>query len=167
MVQSSTIGNVIRSHDLVQIANEQGKLTAAKPEYSGYHFLAAAISPENPTYSSVASLVGPGAYIAAEAGKQILAQGLGDGSYNIYAGLCLPEHWGKENPLVADSSQLRQSLLQTEFADWAPVNTDLIKRSDGDFHPWPLYAMPPGALSWESVPDVTLIGDAAHVRYVL
>ena len=98
--------------------------------------------------------------------KSITAQGNGDGSYTIYAGLRLPEGWSAGDSLPTHSSHLRQSLLHNHFVGWAPVNTDLIKHSDGEIRPWPLYAMPPESLSWTTVPGVTLIGDAAHVRYV-
>lgn len=98
-------------------------------------------------------------------GKQIVALKLGDGSYYIGAGLRLPENWSLENAAVLkDPSALRRSLLNDYFADWPQLHTDLIKHSDGDFYAWPLYAMPTESLSWRTVPGVTLIGDAAHVR---
>lgn len=98
-------------------------------------------------------------------GKQIAAQRLGDGSYYVIVGLALPEHWAEENAaLVQDSATLRQALVLGNFAEWAKVHTDLIAHSDSEFHVWPLYAMPTESLAWKSVPGVTLIGDAAHVR---
>ena len=53
-------------------------------------------------------------------------------------------------------------LLGGGFGDWPQVHTDLIRLSDGAFRAWPLYTMPE-SLSWQTVPGVTLIGDAAHV----
>ena len=97
-------------------------------------------------------------------GKQIAAQKLGEGSYYIAVGLRLPEHWSSENAaLLKDPSALRQSLVHDYFINWPEVHTSLVKYSDGDFRAWPLYAMPTGSLSWQTVPGVTLIGDAAHV----
>lgn len=97
-------------------------------------------------------------------GKQISAQKLGDGSYDIAIGLRLPESWTSENAvLLEDPPALRQLLLSDYFIKWPQVHTDLITHSEGDFRAWPLYAMPTKSLSWQAVPGVTLIGDAAHV----
>ena len=96
--------------------------------------------------------------------KQFVVVKLGDGSYQIAVGLRLPEIWASENAaLLKDPSALRQSLLRDGFADWPQVHTDMIRHSDGDFRGWPLYAMPTKSLSWQTVPGVTLIGDAAHL----
>ena len=98
-------------------------------------------------------------------GKQIVALKLGDDSYYIGVGLRLPQNWSSENAAVLeDPSALRQLLLNDYFANWPQQHTDLIEHSEGDFYAWPLYAMPTESLSWKTVPGVTLIGDAAHVR---
>ncbi|KAF2470017.1 putative monooxygenase [Lindgomyces ingoldianus] len=139
-------------------------VTSAKPQYSGIYYLTTAIQPESPFHSSVVSLAGNGLYMAIGDGKQIVILKLGDGSYYIGFGLRLPENWSSEQAaLIKDSSALRQWLLSDGFADWPEAHTDVIRHSDGDFYVWPLYAMPTESLSWQTVPGVTLIGDAAHV----
>lgn len=92
------------------------------------------------------------------------AQYTGDGSYNIYLGLALPEHWGQNRSDSRNDAELRQALFANEFEDWASELKDWIRHSEGPIHAWPLYAMPVESLSWEPTPGVTLIGDAAHVR---
>lgn len=125
-----------------------------------------AIKPDNPFHHCAASLAGPGNYLAFGENKHIFVLKLGDGSYYVAAGLRLPEEWIKENAaLLEDSVALRQWLLQNHFADWPEFHTDVIKHSDADFRPWPLYGMPSDALPWQTVAGVTLVGDAAHVRY--
>ncbi|KAL9089770.1 MAG: hypothetical protein Q9165_005564 [Trypethelium subeluteriae] len=139
-------------------------ITSAKPQYSGLHYLTTSIKVGNPLHAHAASLAGRGNYLAVGGEKQIATQKLGDDSYYVAIGLRLPENWSRENSaLLEDSSSLRQSLLNEYFADWPQVHTNLIKHSEGDFHAWPLNAMPVDSLSWEAVPGVTLIGDAAHV----
>jgi len=103
--------------------------------------------------------------MALGSGKNIIAQRMGSGSYNIYAALPLPEHWSKEseNAELLHSPSFRQHLVQTHYADWSKDLTDLITLSDGDWHSWPLYTLPSEAVAWSSVPGVTLVGDAAHV----
>jgi 2-polyprenyl-6-methoxyphenol hydroxylase-like FAD-dependent oxidoreductase len=140
------------------------QVTSAKPQYSGIHYLTTAIQPENPVYSSAVSLAGKGLYMALGDEKQILVVKLGGGSYQIAVGLCVPESWSSENAaLLKDPSALRQSLLRDGFADWPQVHTDIIQHSDGDFRAWPTYSMPTKSLSWQTVPGVTLVGDAAHL----
>jgi 2-polyprenyl-6-methoxyphenol hydroxylase-like FAD-dependent oxidoreductase len=148
----------------LSLTDDGEQVTSAKPQYSGMHYLTTAIQPENPFHSSAVSLAGKGLYMALGDEKQILVLKLGDGSYQIAVGLRLPESWSSENAaLLKDPSALRQSLLRDGFADWPQVHTDMIRHSDGDFRAWPLYAMPTKSLSWQTVPGVTLIGDAAHV----
>lgn len=141
-----------------------GKVTSAKPQYSGVHFLTTTISPMNPFHSAVVSLVGNGNYIAFGEGNQMVALKLGDGSYYIGVGMRLPENWCSENATVLkDPSALRQLLRNNYFANWPQLHTDLFEHSDEHFYAWPLYGMPTESLSWRTVPGVTLIGDAAHV----
>lgn len=98
--------------------------------------------------------------------KQLVVQGSGEGSYRIYAGVSLPETWNSEDPLAKDSNALRQRLLDDQYADWAPVNREMIRNSEGDFYAWKLYTLRPEDMSWKPSPGATLIGDAAHVAYV-
>ena len=146
------------------MTDDREKVTSAKPQYSGLYYLTSTIRPDNAFHSSAASLAGQGNYLALGDEKQIAVQKLGDGSYYIAVGLRLPETWKSVNSgLLKNPSALRQSLLHDYFVDWPQVHTDLIKHSEGDFRAWPLYAMPTESLSWQAVPGVTLIGDAAHV----
>jgi len=126
-------------------------------------YLTTYIRPQNEHYSTAVSLAGKGNYNAIGSGKILVAQLLDDGSYYIVVGLRLPEHWNLSNALLSDPPALRRWLLTKHFAGWAKAHRDLIKHSEGDFRFWPLYASPLQSLSWQTVPGVTLIGDAAHV----
>ena len=101
--------------------------------------------------------------MALSSGKQIVAQRQGDGSYNVYVGLRLAEHWSRTEAHILHSPDFRKDLIKRDFSDWSSNVTDLIKHSDGAFYAWNLYAMPIESFPWKPVPGVTLIGDAAHV----
>lgn len=149
---------------LGSVAEHGGQVTSAKAQYSGIHFLTTTLRPDNPFYPSAVSVAGNGLYLALGEGKQTVVVKLGDGSYQVAVGLRLPEKWTSENAsLVADSSALRQWLVSEPFASWSQMHTDMIKHGDGNFRAWPLYSMPAESLSWQTVPGVTLIGDAAHL----
>lgn len=140
-----------------------------KPQYSGIHYLTTSIRPESPFHAIAASLAENGLYMAMGNEKQMVLIKLGDDSYYVGVGLRLPEYWSREqHGLLGDSSGLRQWLLtEGGFGKWAKQHSDLIQHSDGDFYCWPLYTMPIESLSWESVPGVALVGDAAHLTLVL
>jgi len=88
---------------------------------------------------------------------------LGDESYYIGAAMRLPESWRADHAgLLNNPDALRQDVSE-RFADWPEMHTDLIKYSDGTFHPWPQYSLAPEELKWDSVSGVTLIGDAASL----
>lgn len=96
--------------------------------------------------------------------KQVTSQLLGDGSYYVFIGVRLREHWSTENATtLQDPVATRRALLQEHFAKWPEALKSLIQNSEGAFRAYPLYAMPIASLSWKSVPGLTLIGDAAHL----
>lgn len=130
--------------------------TPAKPLYSGLCYLQAIFGPEDELYEYLVSHVGKGMFGGMGSGKQIIAQNLGDGSYNVYIGLRLPEDW--ERPEVGE---LKESLLKNEFADWSPELRNVLAQCKS-FHSWRLWAMEPDELCWQTTPGIALIGDAAH-----
>jgi len=142
------------------------QVTAAKPMYAGNTFFTTSVSISSPYHDTISSLVGPGMFLTCDSGHQIIAQRLADGSYQINISLPVTEGWATSSTgaaLIAKPQALREFLLQF-YADWAPTATDLIRKSDGAFRPWPLYSLPLEAASWKSVPGLTLVGDAAHLE---
>lgn len=102
--------------------------------------------------------------------KHLAVQQMCDGSYRIYLGFTVDENaFAHGNPnvdLVANDGALAREffLSQSEyFADWDDELKGIIANSEGGFRYWPLYHMDPDSLSWDHAPQVTLIGDAAHL----
>lgn len=138
------------------------QVTSAKPVYSGYHYITSHLQEGNPHYNTAVTLAGQGNYMAFGNGQQLSAMKLGDGSYHTGLGLRLPETWSKDTPLPA-----RHKLMLEYCSGWPALQRGMITNPDDDFRAWPLYSMPIECFSWKPVPGVTLIGDAAHVSYVL
>ena len=132
-------------------------VTPAKPHYSGFCYLQSTIAPENELYDWISSKAGKGMFLGMGSGKQIVAQNLGDRSYNVYVGLRMPESWIRPSSDI----ELRDSLLSNEFADWHWDLQNMISNCES-FHVWRLWTMLPSEVSWKSTPGVALIGDAAH-----
>ncbi len=96
--------------------------------------------------------------------KQLLVVKLGGGSYQLALGMRVPENWSSGNvALLKNPSALRESLLRDHFATWPQVHTDMIRHSNESFHAWPTYSVPTHSVSWQDVPGITLVGDAAHL----
>ncbi|KAL7813529.1 hypothetical protein V8C44DRAFT_363879 [Trichoderma aethiopicum] len=143
-------------------------LTQAKPLYFGKHYLEAKVSNLNPFHPTLAALVGRGNLIAMGDEKQVSAQRQGDGSYRVYLGVTVAENFATNGPvdLAEGDGEAARSFFVTNadfFGTWGSSLKDIITNSEGAFRAWPLYHMPSFALSWASVPGVTVIGDAAHV----
>lgn len=109
-------------------------------------------------------MVGEGNYLAMSGKRQIFLHYLGDGSYHLAVGLRLPEDWAtSRGAMFHDPSTLWQACLETEFGEWAPELTNLIKNCDGNFRSWPLFSIPTTCVPWKHVTGATLVGDAAHL----
>lgn len=146
------------------VTDQSSQVTFAEPQYSGIHFFTTFIQPGNPNYSSAASMVGKGNYLAMSKGRQIFLHYLGDGSYHLSVGVKLPDSQTvKKSTVLHDPLTLWKSLLLNEFAGWAPELTEFIKSSALSFRSWPLYSTPETSLPWNYTPGLTLLGDAAHL----
>ena len=74
----------------------------------------------------------------------------------------VPEDWVKNGGLNASSAEALKAGLADYFADWSESLLHLIRKSDADVTPRPIYALPVGH-RWEHRRGVTLLGDAAHL----
>jgi 2-polyprenyl-6-methoxyphenol hydroxylase-like FAD-dependent oxidoreductase len=140
------------------------KVTSAKPQFSGLYYFSTNIGPDSPMHSSAKALAGEGNYMAFGDERMLGTMMLGDGSYYTFVGMHLPEHWRNANAaLAADPVAMREWLLRDQLVKFGKVHTDLIEHSSAPFFVWPLYGMPIESLSWETVPGIALVGDAAHL----
>lgn len=140
-------------------------VTSAKPNYSGHSYLTSYISTSSPIFSSLATLVGEGNYMAFGDRKMLVAQKMGDGGYYLALGLQLAGDWARQNAeLLEDTPHLVSTLVSDEyFGSWADIHSSMIRHVEKPFRQWSLNAIPTSSLPWNSTPGVTLIGDAAHV----
>jgi len=94
--------------------------------------------------------------------KALMAQRNGDGHIRVYAGLRVPEDWGQCCGFdLAEPAAARAGLLML-FDGWAEPLLAMLRLADPIFQPWPLFAYPHDQ-SWRPQPDITLLGDAAHI----
>ncbi|MFE3542795.1 FAD-dependent oxidoreductase [Nocardia sp. NPDC059177] len=135
-------------------------LTPAEPVYSGTCFIEIALASAAPDTRESVAAIGSGTLMAVAPGKGIIAHRYADGRVLGYVALNRPEEWVRSIDFIDPSAGLRR--LADEFDGWSPLLTAFVTHSDA--RPWlrPIYALPVG-LTWDRVPGVTLLGDAAHL----
>ena len=137
-------------------------LSDAKPMYTGLSFIGTDIAHAAQRQPEIARLVGPGRLFALSDGKGILTGLLGNGTVGGYVGLQVPEDWMAASSLSFDQPAQMRAAVLSQFADWDPALTAIIRHCD---EPLTLIQinMLPTEHRWEHQPGVTLIGDAAHL----
>ncbi|MEU5633392.1 NAD(P)/FAD-dependent oxidoreductase [Streptomyces rishiriensis] len=135
-------------------------LTPAKPVYSGTCFIEIALASSGQKRRAHVAAIGSGTLMAVASGKGIIAHGYADGRVLGYVALNRPEEWMRSIDFGDPSEGLRQ--VADEFDGWSPLLTAFVTESDTEPMLRPIYALPIG-LTWDRVPGLTLIGDAAHL----
>lgn len=133
-----------------------------RPHYSGVTFIETRLTSPDMHHPDVAEMVGLGNLMVLGDNKALMAQRNGDGHIRIYVALRVPEDWTQQCGLdFGQPSQARAGLLNL-FEGWDTKLTEMLRASDDLFLPRPLFTFPPEQ-TWHPQPNVTLLGDAAHV----
>ena len=93
--------------------------------------------------------------------KTIFIIAKGDGSIAYYTGHKLGEKWGQTSGIDFDNPGQVRSWLGQEFAGWHPLWDELFAQTTA-FALRPQYCVPLDQ-TWDALPNLTLLGDAAHV----
>jgi 2-polyprenyl-6-methoxyphenol hydroxylase-like FAD-dependent oxidoreductase len=131
----------------------QSLLTDVKLSYVAA-FAELTITDVDRRHPELADLVGPGNLWCVGVSQLLAAQRNGDGSLRV--AISLP---ADGRPI--DAYRSKRALLDM-FSDWDPSLTALIEAGDHPPIPRRIETMPIGT-RWTHRPDVTLIGDAAHL----
>ncbi|RZA21178.1 MAG: FAD-dependent monooxygenase [Proteobacteria bacterium] len=135
-------------------------LSQAKPSYVGISFIETYLFNSDSAHPSAAKAVGKGAMYSLQPGKGIQAHREANSVIHTYVGLKKSEEWFSKIDFSDSESALRA--VAEEFEGWAPELTALI--TDGDSKPVlrPIHTLPLDH-TWDRIPGVTLLGDAAHL----
>ncbi|MFD7918068.1 FAD-dependent oxidoreductase [Streptomyces sp. NPDC059740] len=111
----------------------------------------------------VAAFVGPGSLMALGDNLNLGAQRSGDGTIRVSVSLRTDAGWIDRQRFGDAGWTETVARLRTLYAGWAPELTGLIDACDpGSLVGRNIEALPVGT-RWRSRPDVTLLGDAAHL----
>lgn len=138
-------------------------LTDARPTHLGQNVVEIGIPDIDDTHPDLAAMVGRGTYWVVGNGVSLAAQRNGDGRVRIGVSFYhTPEGWFTTSGIPFDDPAVARARLIDLLPGWHPRITALIAACDDTVVPRPMYALPIG-LTWPSRPDVTLLGDAAHL----
>ncbi|WP_326953642.1 FAD-dependent oxidoreductase [Amycolatopsis sp. NBC_01286] len=138
-------------------------LTDARPAHIGQNIVEVGIPDIDRTHPGLAAMVGRGNYWVFGDGLSLAAQRNGDGRVRI--GLSFyntGEDWIATCGIPFDDPAAARARLIDLLAGWDPRITALIAACDDTVVARAITTLPAG-LTWPSTPDVTLIGDAAHL----
>ncbi|MGW1535516.1 FAD-dependent oxidoreductase [Streptomyces aureus] len=138
-------------------------LTDARPAHIGHNVVEIGIPDIDRTYPDLAAMVGRGTYWVLGDGISLAAQRNGDGRVRIGLGFYnTPEDWFATSRIPLDDPAAARARLIELLPGWDARFHALIAACDDMVVPRAITTLPVG-LNWPSAPDVTLIGDAAHL----
>ena len=136
-------------------------VTPIRPEYVGVSLVEGVIPAAKDTVPEPWNLVG-GAALIALGNERTLGMGTKpDGSLLFYAGLKCGDADGKRRLEEADTADKRVAWFHANFEAWSDLWAPLFASATSVV--WRPLLVCPAHQYWDSKPNVTLIGDAAHV----
>lgn len=137
-------------------------LTDARPAHTGQNVVELGIPDIDRTHPDLAAMVGRGNYWVLGNGQSLSAQRNGNGRVCIGLSFHTAEDWFATSGIPFDDPAAARERLIDLFTGWDPRFTALIAACDDTVLPRSITTLPVG-LTWPSMPDVTLLGDAAHL----
>jgi 2-polyprenyl-6-methoxyphenol hydroxylase-like FAD-dependent oxidoreductase len=137
-------------------------ITHIKPLYSGITMLEGTVYESKKAIPKMASLLDGGKIMAFGDAQNILMGQKGDETVGFYASFKTAEKWAVTNGLdYSDNTQILE-WFKKEYPDWSIIWHELFENATVPFIPRLIYYMPLDQ-TWKTLPNATIIGDAAHV----
>jgi 2-polyprenyl-6-methoxyphenol hydroxylase-like FAD-dependent oxidoreductase len=135
-------------------------ITGLIPFYSGVSGLLGSVYNPETSVSNIHKLLKGGKIMAFGGGKSFIVASKGDGNLAFYISYKADESCLK-NLDLSDKTQVL-SWFKNDFAEWGSVWQELLENAETPFIPIPIYCMPLNQ-TWEALPNLTMLGDAAHL----
>lgn len=136
-------------------------LTDIQTLYSGATIIQGDIDAPAQDCPEIYALVAKANLMAMDTGKTIAVQPRGDGGLTFYAASLYPENWITHSGIDFNNSEEVYTYLLNYYEGWDPAFFALFKACT-HFVPRPLDYHPLDQ-QWDTQPNLTLIGDAAHL----
>lgn len=137
-------------------------ITNIKAFYSGITMLEININDAKKATPHIDTLLNGGKIMAFGNSKCLLGGQKGKGDLGFYASFKTDENWAANYGLdYADRTQLL-AWFKKEYSGWGSIWYEIFENAATPVVPRPIYCMPLDQ-TWEALPNVTMLGDAAHV----
>lgn len=137
-------------------------LTDIKPFYTGIIMIEGDIYDAENNAPQINALLKGGKIMAFGKAQNLLLGQKANSEIGFYASFKANSDWVGDNDLSkADRTQLL-AWFKEKYQGWADVWDELFEQTELPIVPRPIYCMPLDQ-SWASMPNLTMLGDAAHV----
>ena len=94
--------------------------------------------------------------------KNILMGQKGGGDLGFYVSFKTNKNWAKESGIDFSDRTEVLNWFKKEYSEWSNIWYELFEEAATPFIPRPIYCAPLDQ-AWKTLPNLTIIGDAAHV----
>jgi 2-polyprenyl-6-methoxyphenol hydroxylase-like FAD-dependent oxidoreductase len=137
-------------------------VTPLKPFYSGVTALEGTVYNSETTTPKIHELLKDGKIFAFSDAKILVVSSKDGGSLAFYPSFKTDEHWVKNSGIDFSNSAEVFTWFKQEFSGWDSIWHELFENAQPNFIPRPIYCMPLDQ-TWDALPNLTILGDAAHV----
>ncbi|RFM25787.1 FAD-dependent oxidoreductase [Deminuibacter soli] len=137
-------------------------ITGIQPFYAGITVVEGAVYDAAKATPNIFKLLNGGKIFALGDEKTLIVSSKGDGSLVFYTACKTPETWVSDSGInFADKAQVF-AWFKATFTGWDTIWDELFENAYESFIPRPQYCMPLNQ-TWEALPNLTMLGDAAHL----
>jgi len=137
-------------------------ITSVKPFYVGLTAVEGAVYNSETACPGMHKLLNGGKIFALGDEKSLIVSSKGDGSLVFYPGFKKDENWSRNSGVdFSDKTQVI-AWFKEEYQGWDDIWLELFENASTQFVPRPQYCMPLDQ-TWEALPNLTMLGDAAHL----
>jgi 2-polyprenyl-6-methoxyphenol hydroxylase-like FAD-dependent oxidoreductase len=137
-------------------------VTPIKAFYSGVTMVEINIDDAAKATPHIYALLNGGKIMAFGNGKNILGGQKGNGGLGFYASFKPGENWAAKSGLDFYDKKQLLAWFKKEYSEWSSIWYELFENAVMPVVPRLIYCMPLDQ-TWQAQPNVTLLGDAAHV----
>jgi 2-polyprenyl-6-methoxyphenol hydroxylase-like FAD-dependent oxidoreductase len=137
-------------------------LTNIKAFYSGVTMVEINIDDAATTIPHIYALLNGGKVMAFGNEKCLLGGQKGNGGLGFYASFKPGENWAVTSGLDFNDKAQLLAWFKKEYSEWGSIWHQLFENAVMPVIPRPIYCMPLDQ-TWEALPNLTLLGDAAHL----
>lgn len=136
-------------------------ITNIQPVYSGITIVEGNLYNAQENAPKLWDLVKGGKLFALGNEQSLILSTKGDGSLSFYTGCKVPENWATASGIDFNNKTSVHQWFSNAFSSWDTIWQEIFAGDESWFVPRPQYHFPPDQ-QWTALPNLTMIGDAAH-----